>query len=194
MMGQFIEEDIQCQQPSQRSQRPRRQCENDGSGTKHVVPPSTKSEKGKLKPPTNAEQSELLQAAIEKGLRDTGLKGVALRQEMRQWEDVFSHSRARCLHALNPYAGERWSEILHEVIEGADFGDIPWEVTIINDNWLFSTDLRRPSERGLRWMLSRMRRAARGSCGVFHICSTRILRFVVKLLDIGLLSRCIGMA
>ncbi|MBD2747785.1 hypothetical protein IC232_13860 [Microvirga sp. BT688] len=160
MIGQFIGEYIQRQPPSQRKQLPRRQWENDEGGTKQVTSaPTTKSEKGRLKPPTNAEQSELLQAAIESGLRDKGLKELAIRQEVREWEHVFSKSYARHLHALNPYARERWSGILQEVIDGTAFDNTPWMVTIIADDWMFSTYPRRPSESDLRWVLSRMRKA-----------------------------------
>lgn len=159
MIDQFIGEHIQCQQPSQRTQRRWRQCENDGSGTKHDGSSSKETEKAKLKPPTNAEQSELLQAAIEKGLRANGVKGVALRQEMREWEHAFSKSYTRYLHALNPYARDKWSGMLQGVIERTAFDDTPWMVTIIADDWMFNTSPRGPSEHDLRRMLSRMRKA-----------------------------------
>jgi hypothetical protein len=103
----------------------------------------------------------LLRNALEKGLKANGFMGVALRQELREWEHVFSSTRARYLHALNPYAGAKWAGILHEAIEAASFDDTPWKVTIIDDDWMFSTYPRGPSERDLRWMLSRMRRAVR---------------------------------
>jgi hypothetical protein len=55
---------------------------------------------------------------------------------------------------------ERWSGILHGVIERTDFDTTPRKVTIISDDSLFSTYPRGPSERDLRRMLSRVRRAA----------------------------------
>jgi hypothetical protein len=160
MIRQSIVEDIQRQQSSPRNHRPRRQCDTDDKGSRHaVVRSKTTGEKTELKPPTNAEQSELLQAAIEQGLRDRGFKLAALQQEIREWVHVFCRTRARYLHVLNPFAGERWSGILHEVIEATDFDVTPWMVTIIADDWMFSTYPHGPSERDLRRMLSRMRRA-----------------------------------
>jgi hypothetical protein len=49
---------------------------------------------------------------------------------------------------------------LYEAIEGTDFDNTPWIVTIIGD-WMFSIFPRNPTEPDLRLMLSRMRRAAR---------------------------------
>jgi hypothetical protein len=162
MIRQSIVEGIQCQRSSQRNQRQRRQCDTDDKGSRHaVVRSKTTGEKTELKPPTNAEQSELLKAAIEKGLRDHGFKLAALQQAMREWDHVFCRTRARYLHALNPYAGARWSGILHEAIEGTDFDETPWMVTIIADDWMFSTYPHGPSESDLRRMLSQMRRAVR---------------------------------
>lgn len=50
--------------------------------------------------------------------------------------------------------------MLKDVIERAAFDNVPWMVTIIADDRMFSIYPRGPSERDLRCMLSRMRRAA----------------------------------
>jgi hypothetical protein len=123
-----------------------------------------------LRIPTDAEQAELLQLAIEKQLAARGIKGAALRQELREWEHVLDKTHARNLHALNPFTGGRWAQILNNAVEEVSPDGEVWTVTIIDDDWMFSTYPSGPTEHDLRRMLSRMRCAVRpGLRGVSYL-------------------------
>jgi hypothetical protein len=171
MIGQFKIEDIKRPSSSQRKCRCRRigEHDDDGEGDK-VGQPKPKRKRKPLKIPTNAEQSEFLQKAIEKELVTRGFKGCALKQELRDYEHVFSASRARQLHALNPYAGAKWAKAVDEAIAERGSEGTFWTVTIVSDDWMIDPNREGSLERALRFILRRMRAVARrGLRGVSYL-------------------------
>jgi hypothetical protein len=150
---------VRRQPSSPRKDGRRPECARDDNGDTRAGKQSKPAYKRKpLWVPTDAEQAELLQLAIEKQLLSQGIKGLALRQELREREHVFSKTHARYLHALNPYAGAKWAEIVSQTIAEVGTTKDLWSVTIIDDDWTFGTYPFGPTERDLRWMLSRMRK------------------------------------
>jgi hypothetical protein len=171
MIGQFKIEDAKRLRSSQRKCRCRRigERDDDGEGDK-VGQPKQKRKRKPLKIPTNAEQSELLQKAFEKELVTRGFKGCALKQELRNYEHVFSASRARHLHVLNPYAGVRWARIFAEAISECGSEGALWTVTIISDDWMIAPYRKGSLEHALRFILRRMRaESRRGLRGISYL-------------------------
>jgi hypothetical protein len=171
MVSQCRADDLERLRSSKRKCRQRRIGERDGNGDGYeVAQPKPKRKRKPLRIPTNAEQSELLHVAIEDELVTRGFKGCALKQELRNYEHVFSATRARHLHALNPYAGVKWATALADAIAEQGGKGTLWTVTIISDDWMIDPYRQGSLERTLRFLLRRMRPAARrGLRGVSYL-------------------------
>jgi hypothetical protein len=141
--------------------RRRRKCDHDDDTEWKVVKPKKWKPRKDLVLPRDAEQSELLQVAIEKGLRAQKKQMIHIKQRLREQQPRFSRRDQWRLCALNPYSGAKWAATLETAIRANNATKNLWFVTIIDDGWTLGTYPVEPSEQAFLNLLRQMRQQTR---------------------------------